>query len=678
MVKISDNYDLIWIFFQNDFKRFKAWELISLWYDCYFKKSEDTNGIIYKLISDENNNLNKILTKVFRLSSNINIKTIIWNNWAWKTTLLEIINRFYWNWIRRNEIWKFHLGDSTRIEINWLLYNISEFSSQDNITIAVWENQDILYIVKRKDINLDQQAFSTPLYLSHINLLKKQSYYDMIIDDEKFDYLSSKILLWTLKLAKYKNKIERIIKIKTYQVNYKTFESQILIVIKFFIINSIIINYYTSWSTNKVNVNTEVLEFCYNLYSYYYWEEKTKILLNSYITGLNAIKDSIKNDKNFNIYCLNLHFFYQYIIFDNNYIYKVFFNIFQGNADSKYHDDFFWKLKNYINDSFFYKYHTNIYDIIYQHIDTIKFSIDEIIYLNYLTEEKLFKLKDYIASFYKNKSNKQESIFDLFIRKIEKRDYIEIFDRFFHEIKLEIKKGYSLNTYNSWYIDYSYTKFFNIYEQDFWNLEVLKIDESYNIFNLDIRIRKPNWDFYYISDFSSWEKQLIWIINWINNYIKWKNIKDKVLNIIIDEPEISLHLEWQRKFMYYLIQWVNTILNRKNIWLVNIYIATHSPFIISDLPKENIIFLYKDNEEDKTYIKTFDEIKKESNLIIDNTFMANIPELIRWPFFLDDVYGELWKEFINNININDYDKAQELVWDKFLLKYLLLNKLKND
>jgi len=120
----------------------------------------------------------------------------------------------------------------------------------------------------------------------------------------------------------------------------------------------------------------------------------------------------------------------------------------------------------------------------------------------------------------------------------------------------------------------------------------------------------------------------------INLMYQINNIKDtkyKTINIFLDEVELGLHPEWQKRFLQYIIK---TIEN-SNI-KINLIFATHSPFILSDIPKENIIFL--------------DNGKNVSAKVDINTFGANIHTLLSHGFFMEDgLIGEFAKNKINNI-----------------------------
>lgn len=102
----------------------------------------------------------------------------------------------------------------------------------------------------------------------------------------------------------------------------------------------------------------------------------------------------------------------------------------------------------------------------------------------------------------------------------------------------------------------------------------------------------------------------------------------KVL-LFIDEFELGLHPFWQKNVMNYIIEFLKEI--KKDFHLV---LTNHSPFILSDLPKENVIFL-KDG--------------KQIDVDID-TFGANIHTLLSHGFFMKDgLMGGFAKEKIQSI-----------------------------
>lgn len=110
-------------------------------------------------------------------------------------------------------------------------------------------------------------------------------------------------------------------------------------------------------------------------------------------------------------------------------------------------------------------------------------------------------------------------------------------------------------------------------------------------------------------------------MNILKQYNKWK----KDFLILIDEPDLHLHLDWQRQYIQKLIDVFSTLNASINLHFI---IATHSPFLISDLPTECIVALKK-NSEWKTEVL---QLKKNS------TFWANFVDLIRnWFFFKEQM-----------------------------------------
>ena len=130
---------------------------------------------------------------------------------------------------------------------------------------------------------------------------------------------------------------------------------------------------------------------------------------------------------------------------------------------------------------------------------------------------------------------------------------------------------------------------------------------------------------------SSGEKiflELLYSVRDIVN-LREKNESSKNIFILLDEIENSLHPAWQKKLIYALISFLK-------IYKINIHIiiSSHSPFILSDLPKENVIFLKEGKQVD----------------VDIETFGANIHTLLSHGFFMQNgLMGEFAKEKINNL-----------------------------
>jgi predicted ATP-dependent endonuclease of OLD family len=135
------------------------------------------------------------------------------------------------------------------------------------------------------------------------------------------------------------------------------------------------------------------------------------------------------------------------------------------------------------------------------------------------------------------------------------------------------------------------------------------------------------------SDLSHGEKTLFGQL--LNVYYFSKKSDNQNLLFLFDEPEISLHPRWQQSYINELYDLLKKL--DKNYQFI---FASHSPFILSDLPKENVIFLEKD--EQTGYCKN---VTKETNI---NTFGANIHNLLSHGFFMKDgLIGAFAKGKIN-------------------------------
>ena len=167
------------------------------------------------------------------------------------------------------------------------------------------------------------------------------------------------------------------------------------------------------------------------------------------------------------------------------------------------------------------------------------------------------------------------------------------------------------------------------------------------IFDYDIELKniKPDKDrsITKFSSLSSGEKQLIYsvysILYHINNIDSISNKEltlYKNINLIFEEVELYFHPEMQKELLNYLLEHLNKQ-NFKNIKNVNLCFVTHSPFILSDIPSSNILFL-----NDKGLPLKKSEIKQ--------TFGANIHDLLKWNFFMNDgAIGTFAKEQIQDI-----------------------------
>lgn len=132
------------------------------------------------------------------------------------------------------------------------------------------------------------------------------------------------------------------------------------------------------------------------------------------------------------------------------------------------------------------------------------------------------------------------------------------------------------------------------------------------------------------------------LINLGKNFFPSKSYK-RVL-VILDEIEICFHPEMQRNFFKKLFSLIIR-LGLADFLKLHFIASTHSPFILSDIPKGNILYL-KDG-------KTVD-----SDIFI-NPFAANINDILAQSFFLGEkgFIGEMAKESI--LSLFEFLKSKE-------------------
>lgn len=114
------------------------------------------------------------------------------------------------------------------------------------------------------------------------------------------------------------------------------------------------------------------------------------------------------------------------------------------------------------------------------------------------------------------------------------------------------------------------------------------------------------------------------------------------VNVLFEEIELYFHPEYQRMIIKVLVEKLHA-LGLNHIRRINITFVTHSPFILSDIPLCNVLFL----KDGKPVIRRIQE----------NTFGANIHGLLKNGFFLPSLpMGEFAYDKINELfeKLNGY------------------------
>lgn len=127
------------------------------------------------------------------------------------------------------------------------------------------------------------------------------------------------------------------------------------------------------------------------------------------------------------------------------------------------------------------------------------------------------------------------------------------------------------------------------------------------------------------------------------------SMKYNYVNILLDEVELYFHPDLQRRFVSLLVDSIQGLQLHGNFG-INITMVTHSPFVLSDIPESNILYLTRD----------------KSNQIKQKTFAANIHDLFNDAFFLPNTMGEIAQrkveELVNYYHLSRYFREIRSGW----------------
>ncbi len=327
--------------------------------------------------------------------------------------------------------------------------------------------------------------------------------------------------------------------------------------------------------------------------------------------------------------------------------------------------------KELFKDDYFSIYETevglftlNLQEILYENSNIFR-NIDKRVYFSHYKYQLDFSIlrkniendKFYIKAIENSNSYPVSQMLKFIIISRWKSSFI-----FGKEVNILIKKNRSIFKKNDFTLDdYSMinnqfnNKFTRIDEYDIENIEkfIQKFQHKKNYIWISNKFYKINekeehiffsyWRFFFyfsINFYKDKEEKIGYLslssgereyIKLLVNYIYMFTKSDKNF-YFFDEVDLSLHPNWQKRLLYDLIYYMEKFNSNKKIQLI---FSTHSPFLLSDLPNENIIFL-KDGQQD--------------NDIDIDTFGANIHTLLSHGFFMKDgLMGEFAKNKINDV-----------------------------
>ena len=315
---------------------------------------------------------------------------------------------------------------------------------------------------------------------------------------------------------------------------------------------------------------------------------------------------------------------------------------------------FLYSQEQFFSDFIYY----NILNAIYEEIQDIDFA---------LLQNWKSKTDFDILQKRHDKLNTNDSILNLFKNHIESLDIAEnakTYLRKIYVIAFEIQK-------NAKYYDNTTDGFFYFDVQDNFNW-LIDIAQS------DFFLTSKFFDFYYSNDLekqtllSSGEELFLDLFSTLYDaLILQANKSDDVANILFfDEAEVAFHPEWQRCYLNLIIQFLNALKEiRKDLPKFQIIISTHSPLLLSDIPKCCVNFLQRENGVTQNM--------KDS---VEETFATNVFNLYRNSFFMKNgLIGEFAKRKIEKIyaqienekNDNVLLSEIELIGDDGIKEYLI-------
>ena len=150
-------------------------------------------------------------------------------------------------------------------------------------------------------------------------------------------------------------------------------------------------------------------------------------------------------------------------------------------------------------------------------------------------------------------------------------------------------------------------------------------------------------DFYY--NMSTGETNILKVMS----YVKWlqMNPSQGTCQLVVDELESGMHLEWSRSLINFLVNYINEI-NKVGGMNFQPIFTTHSPYMLSDIKPGNVIMIEKNQETGYSEGK-----------VLQNTFAKNIQEIMK-ENLIDNIYGDFALAKIDSmIGILNGEEVQE-------------------
>ena len=203
----------------------------------------------------------------------------------------------------------------------------------------------------------------------------------------------------------------------------------------------------------------------------------------------------------------------------------------------------------------------------------------------------------------------------------------------------------------SWFFDYE-TKPDSYIKALKYVVKLFKKDRSFSLKYLTIS--SPQM--------SSGERAFLNMFSWLNLIPNFHHIAEGIsqelkdtIFLLIDEADLYLHPEWQKNYILRFLEELKEYFSGKKVQVI---ISTHSPLCLSDIPRENTVFLSRDDSS--------------GNVIVDNrlnhkqSFGRDLYTLIDDSFFLKNTTMGLFASKyidrliieINQCGMADYSESK--------------------
>ena len=155
--------------------------------------------------------------------------------------------------------------------------------------------------------------------------------------------------------------------------------------------------------------------------------------------------------------------------------------------------------------------------------------------------------------------------------------------------------------------------------------------------------------------------------NWQNGNEKDPSMKYQNVFMIFDEMELYFHPKYQTMLVERLLRCIKSMGLENTFKGIHILFSTHSPFILSDIPMQNIMGIAKGKPAELKNIK--------------DTFCANVYDILASGFFMKRFVGEFAERKLDEILLSltkktrpdeeELEKAEiitQLVGDDYIRK----------